>query len=69
MKKNETRELTKEEIETLGNIKEAIETLHDLEALFDDRIKEMHNVPGLQSDRHNFLYYRSILWKAKSKLI
>lgn len=43
---------------SLQNIYEDIDQLSDF---FTDRIEEMHKVPGVQTERHVFLFYRNIL--------
>lgn len=46
-----------------------VEDLDSLESLFNDKISELHKVKGMQSERHSFIYYRSLIWSVKNTLI
>jgi hypothetical protein len=41
-----------------GDIKDVKDILEQLENMFTDRIKELHDVAGMQAHRHAFIYYR-----------
>lgn len=43
------------------------ELISDLDKLFTDKIQELHEVKGMQTERHAFSYYRSILWKIRNQ--
>lgn len=49
-------------------IKEVMDTLHDLEKLIDERIVELYEVKGAQQSRHAYCYYRDYVWKSKYAL-
>jgi hypothetical protein len=50
------------------NLAEAYETLEDLSKFLDDRISDLHNVKGGMQSRHCYIFYRSHVWDAMSKL-
>lgn len=43
------------------------ELISELEKLMTEKIEETHKVQGMQSERHAYMYYRSILWKIRSQ--
>jgi len=54
--------ITNNQIASLNN------EIKELEDLFDDKIVELHKVPGLQTERHSFILYRKLLWKIRETL-
>jgi len=46
------------------NIKEAIETLDELQKLLTERISDLHEVKGGMQARHAYCYYRKYVWDA-----
>jgi hypothetical protein len=50
------------------NLTEAHEILNDLSKFLDDRISDLHNVKGGMQSRHCYIFYRSQVWEAMSKL-
>lgn len=61
-KKTEKRQKIGETIE------EVIEILDELHNYFDDRISDLYQVKGGASERHNFIFYRSVVTDAVEKL-
>ncbi len=65
------QELSKE-VERLNKMLQYEDTIEDilkrLENLFDDKIKELHDVKGHQTERHAFAYYRSLVWQIMRQL-
>lgn len=53
--------MDKKETEILNKIKE-------LESFINDRISELHEVNGGQTQRHAFIFYRSKLWDIRDML-
>lgn len=49
----------------LPNEKQILDIIKELERLFDERISDYHQVKGVMHYRHNFVHYRSLLWKAQ----
>jgi hypothetical protein len=47
---------------------DALELLNDLEKLFQDKIGELAGTKGYQTERHAFIYYRSLVWQIRDKL-
>ncbi len=52
--------------QALENEKAILDSIKDLERLFDDRIVDLANVKGAMHYRHNFVHYRSFLWRANA---
>ena len=44
------------------------EVIEELESLIQDKISELHNVKGAQTERHAYIYYRALVWKLKTTL-
>lgn len=55
-------------VEKDENLAEAYETLDDLSKFLDDRVSDLHNVKGGMQARHCYIFYRSQVWDAMSKL-
>ena len=34
----------------------------------NDKIQELHTQKGFQTERHAFIYYRSLVWQIKEQL-
>lgn len=47
---------------------QVLEELSNVEKLLDERISELHEVPGGMQSRHAFILYRDELFKARIKL-
>ena len=50
------------------NLNDALEILNDLSKLLDDRVSDLHQVKGGMQARHCYIFYRSQVWDAMSKL-
>lgn len=44
------------------------EILDELESLIQEKISELHNVKGAQTERHAYIYYRALVWQLKTAL-
>ena len=44
------------------------EILKDLEDCMTDKIQELHTQKWFQTERHAFIYYRSLIWQIKDQL-
>lgn len=47
---------------------DATDAVEKLEAAFDVKVRELHDVKGGQTERHAFMYYREQLWKIRDYL-
>jgi predicted metal-dependent hydrolase len=49
---------------------ELLETFYEkvdyLDDLFSEKIKDLHDVKGGSQSRHNYIFYRKLLWEAKA---
>jgi len=58
--------MAKEEIVPFKNETQILNSIEELEKLFDERISDYYQVKGVMHYRHNFVHYRSLLWKARN---
>jgi len=50
------------------NLNDALEILNELSKFLDDRVSDLHQVKGGMQARHCYIFYRSQVWDAMSKL-
>jgi hypothetical protein len=50
------------------SLNDAIEILNDLSKFLDERVSDLHQVQGGMQARHCYIFYRSQVWDAISKL-
>jgi hypothetical protein len=43
---------------------DAFEILDDLSKLMDDRVADLYQIKGAMHERHAFIYYRDMVWRA-----
>jgi hypothetical protein len=55
-------------VEKDENLDDALEVLTDLSKFLDERVVDLHNVQGGMQARHCYIFYRSQVWEAMSKI-
>ena len=55
-------------IEKDENLAEAYETLDELSKFLDERVSDLYKVQGGMQSRHCYIFYRSQVWDAMSKI-
>jgi hypothetical protein len=55
-------------VEKDENLNDALEILDDLSKFLDERVSDLHQVKGGMQARHCYIFYRSKVWDAMSKL-
>ena len=50
-----------------SDVLELLGQFEEINKLMDQRIVDLHKVPGASQARHAYIYYRSLLWESKDK--
>lgn len=51
-----------------NQLSEINDMIEKLSKCFDEKISELHQVKGGQTERHAFCYYRQLVWSIKDNL-